>query len=120
MPLTYNKAELIGTMKVMTADKRNEGWDVLICKGNCMAVFVIEDTDCDHLYFFLADKEHGKRIMKDNHNRLLGTDDVRDIRLNMYYKECHALLDLMVKSGYKVECYYKEPKKRKEANNVRK
>lgn len=118
MPLTYNKAELIGTMKVMTADKRNEGWDVLICKGNCMAVFVVEDTDCDRLYFFLADKEHGKRIMNGNNNRLLGTDDVRDIKLNLYYKEARELCYLMAMSGYEVNCYYEETNK--EANNVRK
>lgn len=46
--------------------------------------------------------------------------NIKSIKLNMYHKECHALLDLMVKSGYKVQCYYKEPKKRKEAKNVRK
>lgn len=118
MALTFDKRKLIGTMKVMTADKRNEGWDVLICKGNCMAVFVIEDAGCDHLYFFLADKEHGKRIMEGNRNRLFGTDDVRDIRLNLYYKEARELCYLMAMSGYEVNCYYEEPKK--EANNVRK
>lgn len=32
--------------------------------------------------------------------------------LNMYYKENYTLLKYFVKSGYKVMCHYKEPKKK--------
>lgn len=47
-----------------------------------------------------------KSIMKDYGNVL--ADEVVSIKLNMFYRENYTLLKYFVKSGYKVECYYKE------------
>ncbi len=61
------------------------------------------------LYSFLCDTQHAKNIMKSNDGKLL-FDDVVSIKLNMFYKEAWTLLRLFTKSGYTVQCYYKEEK----------
>ena len=62
------------------------------------------------LWNFLMDKQHIKNIMKDC-KTLLG-DEVYKVKLNAYYKEARAIIEACAKSGYKVEVYYKEPKKK--------
>lgn len=58
---------------------------------------------------FLDGKRHIRNIMKD-YGKLLG-DDVDKVKLNVYYKEARDIIEPCAKSGYKVECYYKEPRK---------
>ena len=60
------------------------------------------------LWNFLGDAQHIKNIMKD-YKTLLG-ENVVSVKLNMYYKESQQLVKPMAQSGYKVICYYKEPK----------
>lgn len=93
-----------------------------IREGNCLAVFIHVRKATDEeltknpqgkyihtLWNFLADEQHAKNILK-HQEKVLG-DEVLKIELNMYYKECYTLLKYFMKSGYKVTCYYKEPKK---------
>lgn len=127
MPLTFDMKIEYGRMTIRQKRKDEEkprDYVVKIVQGNCLAVWIYETPNEYQLFFFLGDKAHGERIIKgSNDHTLLGEwkKSVVKVRLNMYYKEvCTKLLDLFMKSGYHVECYYKEPKKRKEAKNVRK
>ena len=86
------------------------GYEIKIVRGNCLAVWIHETEKEYHLYYFLADKAHGRRILKNQPDHtLLGKwgEDVLSIELNMYYKESKELLDLFMASGYEVKCYYK-------------
>ena len=60
------------------------------------------------LYMFLGDEKHIKNIM-DEFGTLF-SDEVEEVRLNVFYKESQKLIMPMCKSGYKVVCYYEEPK----------
>lgn len=60
------------------------------------------------LWNFLMDKQHVKNIMKECDTLLGG--EVYKVRLNVYYKQSRDIIEACAKSGYKVECYYKEPK----------
>ena len=62
------------------------------------------------LWSFLDGKQHVRNIMKD-YGKLLG-NDIDKVKLNVYYKEARDIIEPCAKSGYKVECYYKEPKKK--------
>lgn len=62
------------------------------------------------LWNFLMDKQHVKNIMKDC-KTLLG-DNIDKVKLNAYYKQARDIIEACAKSGYKVECYYKEPNKK--------
>lgn len=108
----------------VTVKQGDEKFKVQIRQGNCLAVFVYirkateeelaknPDGKYYHmLYSFFADEKHCKNMMKEYGN-VLGTDVV-NVKLNMYYKESWTLLKYFVKSGYKVHCFYKEPKKKK-------
>lgn len=108
----------------VTVKQNGQKFNVDIRNGNCLAVFVyIRKATPDELakdpngkyfhmlYSFFGDEKHCKNMMKEYGN-VLG-DDVVSIKLNMYYKESWTLLKYFVKSGYKVHCFYKEPKKEK-------
>ena len=97
-------------------------YTIQIREGNCLAVFIhVRKATAEELaenpqgkYYhtlwnFLADEQHAKNILK--HEKTLLGDEVLRIELNMYYKECYTLLKYFMKSGYKVTCTYKEPKK---------
>lgn len=62
------------------------------------------------LWMFLDDKRHINNIMKSGDHTLLGSSVV-SVKLNVYYKEARMIVESCAKSGYKVECYYKKPKK---------
>lgn len=62
------------------------------------------------LWNFLLDEKHVRNIMSDQAT-LLGSN-VDKVKLNVYYKQARAIVEACAKSGYKVECYYKEPKKK--------
>lgn len=90
-------------------------WKVLYHPANCdLGAFIYhykneKGEKMAQLWNFLDGKQHIKNIMKD-YGTLLG-EDIEKVRLNVYYKEALALVEPCAKSGYKVECYYKEPKK---------
>ena len=62
------------------------------------------------LYNFFADKKHCENIVK-NDKRLF-SDEIVNIELNLYYKSAQTLLNILVKNGYKVSCYYEEAKEK--------
>ncbi len=106
-------ATTIGKVVIKQGERK---YNVEIRTGNCLAVFIhiykneeCKKGECIHqLYMFFADEKHCKNILK-NHDTLFG-DEVVSIELNMYYETCWKLLKYMTLSGYKVKCYYKEPK----------
>lgn len=86
--------------------------------GNCLCVFTHfykdEKTgkDMEQFASFLADEQHVKNCMK-NKTPLCPYTETRCIKLNLYYKEAQILSKYFAMQGYKVVCYYKEPKKSK-------
>lgn len=103
-----------GEVKVKSSD----GSKVLTVKihpANALCAFIYhykndKGEKMAQLWCFLTDNKHIKNIMKD-YKTLLGKDVV-SVKLNMYYKESLQLVKPMAESGYKVTCYYKEPKKK--------
>lgn len=100
-------------------------YDIQIRTGNCLCVMIHvrkatpeelkEDPEGKYfhsLYSFLVDTQQAKKIMKGHGGKLL-SDDVVSIKLNMFYQTSWTLLKLFMESGYKVQCFYKEPKRRK-------
>ena len=83
--------------------------------GNCLCVFTQfykdEKTgkDMEQFASFLIDEAHVKRCVKDG-IKICPYTHVRSIRLNLYYKESFILAKYFAMQGYKVTCYYKEPK----------
>ena len=64
------------------------------------------------LWTFLDDMKHVNNIMKHSSNHKLLGNSVDKVKLNVYYKQAHKIVAACAKSGYKVEVYYKEPKKK--------
>lgn len=105
MAITYNK-NLMGTITIKQGDNK---FKIQIRQGNCLAVFIHvskqEDGKYLHaLYSFYTDEAHLKRKIK-NYGKPFW-DEVVNIELNMYYKECETMLKHLVKY-YKITCYYK-------------
>lgn len=99
-------------MGKITIKQREKVYDVNIYAGNALAIFICEYKQNDEeryvLYSFFADKKHCDNIIK-NDKRLF-FDDVVSIELNLFYKSAQTLLNILVKNGYKVSCYYEEAK----------
>ena len=103
-----------GSIKVKSADGTHT-FDVKIHPANCWCAFIYHYKNENgekmaQLWNFLADTQHAKNIMKE-FDTLLGSSVV-SCKLNVYYKEAQQLVKPMAQSGYKVTCYYKEPKKK--------
>ena len=103
-----------GQVKVNSWDK-TKVHTVKIHPANALCAFIHHYKDekgekMDQLWNFIIDTQHIKNIMKD-YKTLLG-EDVVSVKLNVYYKEAQQLVKPMAQSGYKVTCYYKEPKKK--------
>ena len=67
------------------------------------------------LVMFYADEQHLKNILKDYKKDAFNgmfSGEMKNIKLNIYYKEMLTLAKYMAKDGLKVQVYYKEPKKR--------
>lgn len=97
--------------------RRRDGskYNVDIRQGNCLAVMIYVSKNDDGTYThtlwsFFADEAHVKNMVKGD-CKLLG-NDIAGVKLNLYYKECNTILKYLVRQGYKVSCYYKEPKKK--------
>lgn len=102
-----------GEVKVRNHNK-TKVFNIKIHPANALCAFIYhykeeDGTKMAQLWNFLADTQHIKNIMK-GYKTLLG-EDVVSVKLNAYYKEARTLIEPMCKSGYKVTCYYKEPKK---------
>lgn len=64
---------------------------------------------------FYADEKHLKNVIKSWGDPLTLGDHytkVKNVKLNIYYKEAQTLLKALTKCGYKVTTYYKEPETR--------
>lgn len=98
-------------MGKMTIKQKENTFDINIYAGNALAIFICEyKQDGEEryiMYNFFADKAHCNNIVK-NGKRLF-TDEVVGIELNLFYKSAQTLLNILVKNGYEVRCYYKEP-----------
>ncbi len=93
-------------------DEKKKRFTILICEGNCMAAFVhickdAKGREMHTLYSFFVDKTHVRNIIK-SHGTLF-CDKVVSIELNMAFSSSKELLDVLVKNGYKVKCYYRKP-----------
>lgn len=123
--LTYN-GTTIGTLTIKQRLGKDEfKYNLQIRQGNCLAVvlYVRKSTPEElernpegkwfhQLHTFFIDERHMKNMLKEYGKVLDEMDEVINCKLNMYYKENYTLLKYFVKSGYKVTCYYKEPKKK--------
>jgi len=114
MPLRYDYKNPMGKMVIEQkncANGEKKRFTILICEANCMAAFIHiskndEGKTLHTLYMFFADKAHARNIVKDYGS--LFADKVVSIELNMAFRESKQLLDVLVKNGYKVKCYYKK------------
>lgn len=105
-----------GEVKVRNHDE-TKVLTVKIHPANALCAFIYHYRREDgqkmaQLWNFLCDLDHAKRLIKNTlDHTLLGTSVV-SVKLNVYYKEARQLIMPMTQSGYKVTCYYKEPKKK--------
>lgn len=99
-------------MGKLTIKQKENTYDINIYAGNALAIFIREfkqggeERYC--LYNFFADKKHCDNIIK-NGKRLI-TDKVVSIKLNLFYKSAQTLFNILAKNGYRISCYYEEPK----------
>lgn len=95
-------------MGKMTINQEEKTFNLNIYAGNALAVFISEYEHNGEeryvLYDFFADKKHCDNIIKSS--KRLFSDEVVSIELNLCYKNAQKLLDIFVKNGYKVLCYY--------------
>lgn len=123
MPLTYNGITIGKIVIEQKIGDESYRYNLQIRQGNCLAVILYvrratpEELDRNpkgkwyhQLHMFYVDEKHLKNIMKDYGTALDSMDKVIKCELNMYYKENYTLLKYFTMSGYKVTCYYKEPK----------
>lgn len=102
--------------KVYGHNEDGKKWVMDYHPANCnLGAFIYHYKDKEgkkmsQLWTFLIDKKHVRNIMK-NCGNLLG-DSVYKVKLNVYYKESRDIIEACAKSGYKVEVFYREPKKK--------
>lgn len=109
MALQWKWTDKIGKM---TINQKENTFNLNIYAGNALAIFI---SKYEHngeeryvLYDFFADKKHCDNIVKKD--KQLFSDEVVSIELNLFYKSAQTLLNILVKNGYKVSCYYEKPK----------
>ena len=109
MALQWNWKDKMGKLTIRQKEKK---YNVNIYSGNVLAIFICEYKQDNEeryiLYNFFADKKHCDNIIKNG--KQLFPDKVVSIELNLYYRSAQTLLEILVKNGYKVKCYYKETK----------
>lgn len=86
-----------------------------ICRANVTCAFISHYKDekgekWNILDSFLYDKKHIDNLIKDKVHLFDG--EITKIKLNMWYKESAEVLRYFTRMGYKVECYYKEVKRK--------
>lgn len=100
------------------SDNRTFTIDIHLANALCAFIYHYkkDGEKWSQLISFFADEQHIKNLEKSwNGNPLQFLTDVgtiTSIKLNLYYRESNVLLKHFVKAGYKVTCYYKEPKKK--------
>ena len=98
---------------------------IQIRASNCFATFLhIYKKDnpenpklcwVHQLVMFFANERHLKNILKDYKKDAFNgmfSGELKNIKLNIYYKEMFTLARYMAKDGLNVQVYYKEPKKK--------
>ena len=98
----------------------NESFTSKIHWANALCAFIYhykkDGKKWARLINFFADEQHLAKCTKEwNGDPLLFISElgkITSVKLNLYYKESNILLKHFVKGGYKVTCYYKEPKKK--------
>ena len=91
--------------------------NVLFCALNIYKQDEPEDPSRPYVHqmvSFFVDEQHLKRCFKKsktNNFEYWLSGKLTNIRLNLYYKDARTLLKYFIKDGYKVYCYYAEPKK---------
>lgn len=63
------------------------------------------------LILFFMDQTHLKRCLKEGDFEYWFSGKLRNIKLNLYYKDAQTIAKYMTQTGLSVKCYYKEPKK---------
>ena len=89
--------------------------------ANCMACFLYihkivnleEPKKCwmHDLVMFFMDEKHLKNCLKEHTLSEMFYGEIRNVKLNLYYKDCQTMLKYFVQDGLKVECYYEKPSK---------
>ena len=100
-------------------------YPIQIRYGNCMAIFIHiykeenpEDPErcwVHSLQSFIIDEQHLKNTVRDRKKDVfeyIMNGKLRNIKLNIYYKDMQTLAKYMARDGLKVTCYYKEPGKK--------
>lgn len=108
MALVWNWKDKMGKMTIIQNDKK---FTLNIYEGNCLAVFLYEwenekGEDVYQVQDFFADTRHCTNIIKNRGGHLF-SDKVASIELNLKFGNANKLLNILVKNGYKVKCYYK-------------
>lgn len=107
-----------GSIKVKSAADEKKLVTIKFHPANCACgAFIHHCKDSNGvkkaaLFSFLDDEKHIRNIMKNSCDHTLLGGSVVSVRLNVYYKQARMIVEACAKSGYKVQCYYKEPKKR--------
>ena len=93
---------------------------IQIREGNCLAVFmhIYKESKPKNpelpwrheLVSFFYHEAHMKNVLKDETIESFFSGKIRNIKLNLFFKESKILLKWFTKNGYKVTCYYKEVK----------
>ena len=117
MSVNVNYNITYGEVKVKSYDWKST-FKVKIHYANCLCAFIrhyknVNGVRMASLWMFISDVATANRIIKDSADHTLLGTDVVSVKLNVYYKEARELIVPMCKSGYKVSCYYKEPKNNK-------
>lgn len=82
---------------------------VEICKSNVLAAFIYKGIENNVLWYFLADVQHAKNILKHNKGLFYENDkntkmQIKSIVLNTHYKtELKELANIFKKANYSFE-----------------
>lgn len=104
--------------KVYGHNEDGKKWVVDYHPANCdLGAFIYhykneKGEKMSQLWNFFMDKNHVKNIMKNCADHTLLGKSVDKVKLNVYYKESRDIIEACAKSGYKVEVFYREPKKK--------
>ena len=112
--LEVNYKNVLGRISI---EQNGNTFDLGIYEANCeygAVVWTGKDKNGEPrhtLMTFWADEQHMENIVK-NEGSLMCGEKVTGAELNMYYKKNYTLLKYLMKSGYEVKCYCKEPEKK--------
>lgn len=107
-----------GSIKVKSAADEKKLVTIKFHPANCgCGAFIHHYKDSNgvkraNLFAFLDGEEHIRNIMKNSSDHTLLGDSVVSVWLNVYYKQARMIVEACAKSGYKVQCYYKELQKK--------